>query len=169
MKTYQSSPSSNSPKLHFFCGKMASGKSTLASRLAEKEKAILISEDVWLSRLFPDEITTFEKYITHSARLKRILKDHVMELLNSGATVIMDFPGNTRTQRAWFKSLINETAVDHELHFLDRSNAECLVQLKKRNKDKPEGSKFSSPEEFMMVTGYFEPPREEEGFKLVRH
>ena len=161
--------SKNPPTLHFFCGKLASGKTTLASDLAAKEDAILISEDLWLSRLFPEEIATFEQYLTHSARLKRILQPHVSDLLKLGTSVVMDFPGNTRAQRAWFRNLVKDASAEHELHYLDRSNAECLVHLKKRNRERPEGSKFTSPEEFMMVTGYFEAPKDEEGFRLVRH
>lgn len=164
MRTQETSPS-----LHFFCGKLAAGKTTLASELAAREGAILISEDLWLSRLFPEEINTFEQYLTHSARLKRILHSHVTELLKSGATVVMDFPGNTRTQRAWFKTLVRNAEVNHCLHYIEKTNSECLIQLKKRNRDRPEGSKFTSPEEFMMITGYFEPPKEEEGFTLRHH
>ncbi|MBO6825843.1 MAG: ATP-binding protein [Sneathiella sp.] len=157
------------PSLHFFCGKMAAGKSTLARELAERVDAVLISEDQWLARLFPESINTFQDYLTCSARLKRILSEHVKDLLRSGVTVVMDFPGNTKSQRAWFKSLAREAGVPHVLHFLDRSNAECLVQLKKRNKERPFGSKVTSPEEFMSVTSYFEAPSVEEGFTLQQH
>ena len=34
------------PTLHFMCGKMAAGKSTLAKKLAEQHGAILICEDL---------------------------------------------------------------------------------------------------------------------------
>ncbi len=157
------------PSLHFFCGKMAAGKTTFARQLAEKEKAVLISEDLWLSRLFPEEIRTFQDYLTRSSRLKRVLQDHIRSLLDDGVSVVLDFPGNTKGQRAWFKSMFRESEVDHCLHYLERSNAECLVQLKKRNREKPEGSKRATPEEFMMVTSYFEAPGEEEGFNVIRH
>jgi predicted kinase len=36
-------------------GKIASGKSTLAKSLAAERSAILLSEDRWLSRPYPDE------------------------------------------------------------------------------------------------------------------
>lgn len=169
MTYFKTAENNQSAKLHFFCGKMAAGKSTLAAELAADKNAILISEDLWLSRLFPEEISTFQQYLTCSARLKRVLLPHVSALLKSGATVIMDFPGNTRGQRAWFKALARDAAVPHSLHYLEKSNAECLVQLKRRNKERPEGSKITSPEEFMMVTGYFEAPKEDEGFTLAHH
>jgi predicted kinase len=46
----------NQPTLHVMCGKLASGKTTLARRIAEESDAVFVCEDVWLSRLFPDEI-----------------------------------------------------------------------------------------------------------------
>ncbi|MFN7696044.1 MAG: AAA family ATPase, partial [Burkholderiales bacterium] len=39
------------PTLHFFCGKAGAGKSTLAARIAQETGAVLISEDVWMTRL----------------------------------------------------------------------------------------------------------------------
>ncbi len=157
------------PSLHFFCGKVAAGKTTLARELAQKEQAVLISEDLWLSRLFPEEIRTFQDYLTCSSRLKRVLQDHVRNLLNDGVSVVLDFPGNTKGQRAWFKNMCRDTSAQHCLHYMERSNAECLVQLKKRNRERPEGSKVTSPEEFMMITSYFEEPCDEEGFNVQKH
>ena len=45
--------SPKTPTLHMICGKIAAGKSTLARRLADQPNTILISEDVWLSTLYP--------------------------------------------------------------------------------------------------------------------
>ena len=42
--------------LHMLCGKIASGKSTLARRLADETGATLLSQDHFLSRLYPQEI-----------------------------------------------------------------------------------------------------------------
>ena len=46
------------PTLHMSCGKIASGKSTLARDLAVAESAILIAEDDWLKALFADQMAT---------------------------------------------------------------------------------------------------------------
>ena len=46
-----------STKLIFLCGKMAAGKSTLASDLAKRENAILLVQDDFLNALFLGEIT----------------------------------------------------------------------------------------------------------------
>lgn len=39
---------SNPPTLHMLCGKIASGKSTLARRLADADSTVLLVEDEWL-------------------------------------------------------------------------------------------------------------------------
>lgn len=94
--------------LIFFCGKMGAGKSTLSHEIASKEEAILLSEDEWLKNIYPDEIGDFEGYIKYSSRLKPIMKQHIQNILASGISVVMDFPGNTQSQRAWFKEIYKE-------------------------------------------------------------
>ncbi len=75
--------------LHFFCGKMAAGKSTLAIELAKDNKAILLIEDDWLSHLYPEEITDIQEYIRYSVRLKNILSGHVVSLLPMGCPLYL--------------------------------------------------------------------------------
>lgn len=86
--------------LVFFCGKMGSGKSTLSHKIALKEEAILLSEDEWLENIYPEEIVNFDDYTKYSSRLKPLMKQHVQNILFSGISVVMDFPGNTENQRA---------------------------------------------------------------------
>jgi predicted kinase len=57
------------PTLHFMCGKAGAGKSTIASAVAQDHAAILISEDVWLMRLFGDQMKAFDDYIRFSRKL----------------------------------------------------------------------------------------------------
>lgn len=42
------------PVLHLMSGKIASGKSTLVKSLATELSAVLLIEDHWLSKLYPD-------------------------------------------------------------------------------------------------------------------
>jgi len=112
--------------LIFFCGKMGSGKSTKAISLAKEYNAILLSEDEWLSAIYPEEIKVFADYIKYSSRLKPLLKKHLQKLLNSGISVIMDFPGNTRNQRTWFKAIFSEFEIPHKLYYLEVSDELCL-------------------------------------------
>jgi predicted kinase len=157
------------PVLHFFCGKMASGKTTLSKKLASDHHAILISEDVWLSKLYPEEIHTFEDYLTYSSRLKQIMSKHVLELLAQKISVVMDYPGNVPAQRQWFRSIFEAAKVDHRLHYIVASDSLCKEQLHKRNIEQPEGSMVMSEAEFDYITAYFQPPTPDEGFNLIRY
>ena len=160
---------SNSAKLIFLCGKMASGKSTLARDLARLENAVLLVEDEFLDRLFPGEISDIPGYVKYSSRLKNALGPHVCALLSKGISVVLDFPANTEAQRAWFRELFERANAEHELHFLNASDALCKSQLQERSKDLPAGTTWTTDAEFDAVTAYFQPPSEDEKFNVVRH
>ena len=66
--------------LIFFCGKMGSGKSTYSKKLASELNAVLLSEDKWLSAIYPEEIKNFDDYIKYSSRLKPLLEGHVRRI-----------------------------------------------------------------------------------------
>lgn len=152
--------------LIFFCGKMGSGKSTKAKELALEYDAILLSEDEWLEILYPKEIKVFDDYIKYSSRLKPLLKKHVQNILNSGIAVIMDFPGNTVNQRAWFKEIFSEYEIPHKLYYLETSDDLCLKQIEHRRKINPSRANFDTEQVFYQVNSYFQPPTEKEGFNL---
>ena len=156
-------------KLIFLCGKMAAGKSTLAKALAEREHAVLLVQDELLDHLFPEEINDIPGFVRYSSRLKNALGPHVCALLSMGVSVVLDFPGNTRAQRAWFRELFERAGARHELHFVDASDALCKRQLRARSTDLPDGAPWTTDAEFDAVTVYFQPPAVDEGFHVVRH
>jgi predicted kinase len=155
--------------LIFFCGKMAAGKSTLARELAARKSAVLLVQDEFLGRLFPGEITDIPGFVKYSARLRDALAPHVSSLLVHGMSVVLDFPGNTRAQRAWFRQLFEGAAAGHELHYVDASDALCKRQLRDRSKDLPPGSAWTTDADFEAITAYFQPPAEDEGFNVVHY
>ena len=160
---------STGAKLIFLCGKMAAGKSTLARDLAERERAVLLVQDEFLDRLYPGEIVDIPGFVKYSSRLKNALEPHVCALLAKGVPVVLDFPGNTKAQRAWFRGLFERAGVEHELHFVDASDALCKRQLKGRSEGLPPGTPWTTDAEFEAITVYFQPPSEDEGFNVVRH
>jgi len=82
--------------LHFICGRLASGKTTLAHTLVAEEHAILICEDAWLSKL-SDEISSFDDYLKWSRRCRSVMESLVVDILRAGSSVVLDFGGNTPT------------------------------------------------------------------------
>ena len=45
---------------YLLCGRIASGKSTLAKALFADRGAVLVTEDILMATLYPDEIRTLE-------------------------------------------------------------------------------------------------------------
>jgi predicted kinase len=159
---------SNEPTLHLLCGKIAAGKSTLAARLGAQPGAIVVSEDEWLPRLYPGEITTIADYARCSARLRGAIGPHLTALLSSGVTIVLDFPANTLASRAWMRSLFEEAGVSHQLHYLATPDDLCRGRLRARNArgDHPYAA---SNEEFDLFTSYFVEPGPDEGFNVIVH
>ena len=85
-------------KLLFFCGKMGAGKSTLSVKIAEQYNAVLLSEDDWLSQLYPQQVHSFDDYIRLSRQIRPLVRQLVKDMLLAGTSVVMDFPANTRQQ-----------------------------------------------------------------------
>lgn len=156
------------PVLHFMCGKVAAGKSTLAHSLSQDPHAVLLSEDRWLAPLFGDQMTSLGDYARCSGRLRTAMTPHIRDLLDTGLTVVLDFAANTRDQRRWMRELIDLSGVHHQLHYLDLSDETCLARLRIRNASGTHPFTVS-PKQFAQISAYFEPPHPDEGFHVVDH
>lgn len=152
--------------LILFAGKMGAGKSTKSRQISRERNAVLISEDEWLSALYPNQIASFDDYLKYSSLLKPLLKTHVSNILKTGTVVVMDFPANTINQRQWFKQIISESNAVHELIYLKVSNETCLRQIQKRRTEIPERAVYDTEEMFNTTVKYFQEPEASEGFNI---
>ncbi|MDG3441054.1 AAA family ATPase [Nitrospirillum amazonense] len=159
---------SPTPMLHLVCGKIAAGKSTLTAALAAAPGTILLSEDHWLARLYPEELASVADYIRLSARLRQVVGPHTVALLRAGLSVVLDFPANTPGLRLWMRGLFDEAGAAHTLHYLEVPDEVCRQRLRARNA--AGGHDFAATDaEFDAITRYFVPPDEAEGFMIVRY
>ena len=160
--------SSKQATLHMLCGKIASGKSTLAAELDRLPDTLLISEDQLLTRLYPGEILTLDDYRRCAMRLREAIGPLITRLLRAGMSVILDFQANTPTARAWMRGLFEAANAHHELHVLPTSDDLCKERLHARN---AAGSHeyHVSEAEFDLFTSFFVPPAKEESFNIVIH
>ena len=150
------------------CGKIAAGKSTLAAELAKRHGALLISEDFWTSRLFGPEMKEVADYVRFSRRLREAMGPHLTELLRAGPSIVLDFPANTRANRAWMKGNYEAAGADHVLHFLDLPDEICRTRLRERNAA-GEHEFAATDAQFDVITSYFEAPAEDEGFSIAAY
>ena len=151
--------------LHILCGKIASGKSTLAAKLSSSPATVLISEDIWLADLFGPEMAAIKDYVRCSARLRAAMEPHVVSLLNAGVSVVLDFPANTPNMRGWMKQIIVTAECGHTLHFLNVSDEICRIRLQERNASGLHPFEVSD-EQFEQITRHFIAPEVEEGFEI---
>ena len=145
---------------------MGAGKSTESKKVAVERNAILISEDEWLGKLYPDEISTLDDYVYYSKRLKSLLRNHIEGVLRAGTNVVMDFPANSKKQRDWFKRLITNAGSPYEFYYLEVSDEVCLKQIVQRRVEQPERAIFDTEAVFNQVSEYFETPEESEGLEI---
>lgn len=156
------------PTLHLLCGKIAAGKSTLARRLAAAPATLLISEDHWLSTLYPGEILALDDYVRCSDRLGEAMGSHVEALLRAGLSVVLDFPANTVGRRRWMRGIFESAGTAHELHYLEVPDRVCKERLRRRNEER--GHDFTTGEAgYDLITSHFVPPSPDEGFNLILH
>ena len=160
--------SSNLPMLHLVCGKIASGKSTLTAKLGGEPGTIVVSEDQWLSQLYPGEQNSLEDYVRNAARLRAAMEPHLLDLLGCGVSVVLDFPANTLANRAWMKALVHRAGCAHQLHHLDVPDELCKARLRQRNASGQHEFTVSE-KDFDLISSYFVAPLPDEGFDVVVH
>ena len=99
-------------------------KSTLTKDLAEREGAILLVQDELFDCLF--------LRITQHTGIRQVLfpieecaRATCLHFLSKGISVVLDFPGNTRRSAPVSGELFEARMLEHELHFIDASDALC--------------------------------------------
>lgn len=150
------------PTLHLMCGKIASGKSTLAKTLAASHSALLLSEDHWLATLYPGEIHSVADYLRCAQRLRGVLGPLVIDTLKAGVAVVLDFPANTVADRQWLRALADQAQAPHCLHYLAVDEALCRARLHARNA-RGEHDFAATDAEFELISRYFVAPSGDEG------
>lgn len=154
------------PTLHLLCGKIAAGKSTLSAELGAAPGTVTLAEDAWLARLYPGEILTVVDYVRCAARLREAVTPHVESLLRAGLSVVLDFPANTRANRAWMRGIIDRTGAKHRLYWLDVPDEVCRARLRQRNAAGTHDF-AASDAEYDAITAYFTAPQVDENFEIV--
>lgn len=140
----------------------------MAAELARRHHALLVSEDFWTSRLFGPELREVSDYVRLSRRLREAMGPHLAEILRLGVSVVLDFPANTRANRAWMRGICEAASADHVLHYLDLPDELCRSRLHARNASGTHEF-AATDEQFALITSYFEPPAEDEGFTVITH
>jgi predicted kinase len=147
----------SSVRLILICGLPASGKSTLARRLAPTISAIRLDKDEWTTQLGAD--VWDEEF---RVRLEDQLWVLSQDLLAQGQSVILEWGHWARVERDEKRLGARALGVGVELHYLSAPLEELIQRAERRNAS---GEWTASPitrAHFESWATIFQPPDEEE-------
>lgn len=124
-------------KVILICGKICCGKSTYAERLRVEVNAVILSVDEIMLALFG--LYAGDRHDEYAAKTKKYLLDKSVEIIESGANVILDWGFWTKDERSSVKEFFTAKKIAHEFHYLDVNDKTWRVRLDKRNHAVSEG------------------------------
>ena len=145
------------------CGKICSGKSTYAKKLAKTHNAVILSVDEIMLAIF--DHGAGEQHDLYVKRLQEYLYQKALELVTLDIDVILDFGFWTKQERLYAKKFFLTKNIAFEFHYLNISNEEWQRRLIKRNAEVSEKNKHSYFVDEGLKKKFedlFEPPQKEE-------
>jgi predicted kinase len=142
-------------RIILLCGLPGSGKTTLATRLAERLHAVRLSPDEWLAGFGFDLFDEAARL-----RVERRLWRHALDLAALGVPVVLENGFWTRQERESLRSRARVLGLEIELRFLDVTLDELLRRLAGRNAEP--GAPVITPELLDEYAQLFEPPEPDE-------
>ena len=144
------------------CGLPASGKTTLARVLERERPALVLSEDVWVARMFPPEAAYGDDIDDIRERINVVHWDIAVRVAKLGVDVVLDWGVWARSERDDYRARAAALGIPIELRYLEAPRDELLRRIATRNAALP-------PETFRIEDGQldvwiavFEPPTPDE-------
>ena len=113
------------------CGRICSGKSYYARKLAERLNAVILSTDELTWDLTDN--AQGEGYDAFAARANRYLLKKACEIARAGAVVILDWGFWTREKRRDTKAYCSAQGVRTEWHYVEPGTEMWLNNIRERN------------------------------------
>ena len=147
----------SSTRLVLITGLPASGKSTLARRLAPTIPAIRLDKDQWTIQLGHDPWDDDVRPLIEG-QLWTLTRD----LLAQGQSVILEWGHWARAERDEKRLAARALGVGVELHYLDAPLEELIERAERRNVSGEWSASPMTRAHFEQWAGSFQPPDEEE-------
>ena len=155
-------------KVIITCGRLCSGKTTYAERIAKELPAVHFSiDDLTLLLLGPYPGDMLDEYVE---KLKGYLYSKAAQTDKNGINVVIDHGLWTREERANTKEYFRREGVECELHYIKVSDRTWRSRIERRNKDIDAGKSdayYVDENLLKKFEGFFEEPIEDEVDKII--
>jgi predicted kinase len=152
--------------IHLMHGFIGFGKTTVAKKLAKELPAVRLNNDDWMSHLYgtnpPAEF--YDEYYNRIAELRWQLAE---QLIHAGVDVIMDNGTWAKAKRAEDVARAKKITNSIVFHVVECSLETARKRCLKRNENN--GQLFIEENTFDILLSKFEPIKESEGYKIIRH
>ena len=151
-------------KVICICGKICSGKTSYAKKLAKKEKAIILSIDEVTYDLINNE--QGKLYDDLVIKIGNYLKKKAIEIVKNGANVILDWGFWSKKDRYDISNYFKNNNINYIWHYIEISDKLWHESIQKRNNDilkqKNKTDFFINDGLFKKFLGLFEEPNKDE-------
>jgi len=157
-------------KVYLIVGPVGAGKSTFALQLCKDKKAVHLSLDEWMTRLFKDDRPDHDVmpwYMERSQRCIEQIWDTTQRLIRLNINVVLEIGLIQKQQRNDFYHRIDAEGFDLSIYVLDADKELRRQRVERRNLE--QGATFSmavSPEVFELASSLWEPISKEESANL---
>ncbi len=167
-------PTPKDAHLHLLLGPVGAGKSTYAIELAQKNKAIRLTLDEWMTTLFqpdrPEDAPIKTRLEWYQARVHRCMEQIwrlATESLTRGHDVILEVGLVRAADRAAFYQRADSAHIPMQIYLLDAPRNVRRARVEQRNVQRGDTFSMEVPVEFFeLASDLWEPPNEDE--KTVR-
>lgn len=156
------------PTLYLLYGFIASGKTTFAKKLEKELRAVRLTHDEWMHKLYgsnPPE----EKFQEYFKRVEDLIWMLTERLLKVGQDVVMDLGFWSRKQRDEARGKAEKFGANHKLYHIHCPEDIALKRCLTRTENLTEDCLYINEEAFYKLKKRFEDLGKDEGCVLVEN
>ena len=155
------------PIAYVICGFIGAGKTTYARKLEKETKAIRITKDEWIIKIFGNKIISDKNFERYDKNITELATNIAFKILETGKDVIIDEGFWAKSQRDEIKKKILQVGAKPIFYYVECSIEKMKERVINRSKYPPIDSFEINEKMFDKYLKYWEPPTVEEDILLV--
>ncbi|OGG32886.1 hypothetical protein A2968_06460 [Candidatus Gottesmanbacteria bacterium RIFCSPLOWO2_01_FULL_42_22] len=155
------------PIAYVICGFIGAGKTTFARKLEKETKAIRITKDEWIIKIFGNKITSDKNFEVYDKNITELATNIAFKILKAGKDVILDEGFWVKSQRDDIKKKILQVGAKPIFYYVETSVEKMKERVINRSNNPTKDSFEINEEMFDKYLKYWEPPKKEEGILLA--